>query len=126
MMIENAILTRATNKIEILALLKATKLNLKENQVEIAQNNIERAYGLINDSCRSSFIAGRGLEPLVFNEETDAKNHNLHSKISKELYELFADLFKPNDAHGNVINLQSYKKRSKKIGHIINFLCETY
>jgi hypothetical protein len=127
MMIYNAVLTRAANKIEILALLQATKFNLKQNLVEIAKNNVERANELINDSCHSAFIAGNGLVPLVLNEEADPKNHNLYSKISNEIYELFENLFiKPNATHANVINLQSYKIRSKKIEQIINLLYETY
>ncbi len=48
MMINNAILTRASNKIEILSPLQATKFNLKQNQSEIAKNNVELAHAILH------------------------------------------------------------------------------
>lgn len=64
MIIDNAALTRAANKIEILTLLQAVKFTLQQNLVEIAKNNIEKAYELINDSCYSVFIVVNG-SPLL-------------------------------------------------------------
>ncbi|STX88282.1 hypothetical protein [Legionella feeleii] len=52
MMIDNAILTRATNKIEIFALLQATKFNLKQKAPLQKRKPVQESIFWIDLSCR--------------------------------------------------------------------------
>lgn len=127
MIIDTAALTRAANKMEILKLLQATNQSLQHNQLEKAKDYIEAAYNLINQSCHSAYIVVQGLEPLVLNEEIDARNHNLLSSISEKIYFIFNNLFKikPSKAETNIINFNCFKIR-KEIHQIMNFIYETH
>ena len=94
MLIANAQMTRAVNKLETLRLLTATSSNVQEKKIEEAKDNIEKAYSLVNDSCSLAFLAFNGLDPLVANEQIDGHNHNILSRASEEIYIIFKDLFK--------------------------------
>lgn len=61
-----------------------------------SREKILEAYDLVSESCHLSVIAVRGLEPLVLNEQADAKNHAQLTQVKEALYCSFSELFRSN------------------------------
>ncbi|MCX7114984.1 MAG: hypothetical protein NTW08_03620 [Gammaproteobacteria bacterium] len=130
LLINDAHLARATNKIQIIKLILLALKDLDYKNIEATKNNIFRAHELTNESCRVAYIAVKGLVPMVANEESDAHNHYRLMNVSKELHdniyvELFP-LFQEIESHSGT-NITSFHRQQvkRKLTDILHLFCET-
>lgn len=127
LLIDNSIIRGALNRICSVNCIQESVNAIKDRNIEIAKNNVCVAYEKIFDAKRSSFLVVRGLIPLVLNEQSDARNHNILTEISDLLYDIYSDFFRldvENYQGENVISYRTFQlyRIIKRLAYVVNAL----